>query len=226
MACRFPDKVKHPDKDSALAHIRSLYRNGKGSRTCTSRPPTDRCVARARTCRRSVAWALRVLWSNRAHLTRSARLRPTCLRHSAAYFPGPDIHTWEGHHGLMAGPVEQAVRSAVSPGQSLSTPSGRGTFSVARYTADKIVLLLGEKEAWTPIPWRALEEVPDLLRGRSWVPIGSTYSTHAVEGTLDGHLKGYIARATGGWVAVVLEIAGVIQIDRSRPARVKLTAGW
>jgi hypothetical protein len=30
MACRFPDKVKHPDKDSALAHIRSLYRNGKG----------------------------------------------------------------------------------------------------------------------------------------------------------------------------------------------------
>jgi hypothetical protein len=77
-----------------------------------------------------------------------------------------------------------------------------------------------------PIPWEALEEVPDLLRGRSWVPIGSTYSTHAAEGTLDGHLKGYIARATGGWIAVVLERAGVLEIDRSRPARVKLAAGW
>lgn len=131
-----------------------------------------------------------------------------------------------GHDGFMAGRVEQAVRSAVTPGHRLSTPSGRGTFSVARYTADKIVLLLGEKEAWTPIPWQALEEIPDLLRGRSWVPIGSTYSTEAVEGTLDGHLKGYIGRATGGWVAVVLEMAGVIQVDRSRPARVKLAAGW
>ena len=126
----------------------------------------------------------------------------------------------------MAGLVEQAVRSAVSPGQRLSTPSGRGTFSVARYPADKIVLLLGEKEAWTPIPWHALEAVPEFLRGRSWVPIGSTYSTQAIEGTLDGHLKGYIARSTGGWVAVVLEMAGVIQINRSRPARVKLLGGW
>lgn len=126
----------------------------------------------------------------------------------------------------MAGRVEQAVRSAVSPGQRLSTPSGKGNFTVARYTADKIVLLLGDKEAWTPIPWRALEAVPEFLRGRSWVLIGSTYSTQPSEGTLDEHLKGYIARATGGWVAVVLEMAGVIQINRSRPARVKLEAGW
>jgi hypothetical protein len=126
----------------------------------------------------------------------------------------------------MTGRVEQAVRSAVSPEERLNTPTGRGTFSVARYSVDKIVLLLGEKEAWTPIPWQALEEVPDLVRGRSWVPIGGTYSTHAVEGTLDGHLKGYIARATGGWVAVVLELAGVVEIDRSRPARVRLASGW
>ena len=96
---------------------------------------------------------------------------------------------------------------------------------MARYTADNIVLLLGEKEARTPIAWQALEEVPSLLQGRSWVPIGGTYSTEAVPGTLDGHLKGYLARATGGWVAVVLETAGVIEIDRSQPARVRLATG-
>lgn len=126
----------------------------------------------------------------------------------------------------MAGRVESAVRAAVSPGQRFSTPSGRGSPTVARYATDKMVLLLGDKEAWTPIPWEALEAVPALLRGRSWVPIGSIYSTTAIEGTLDGHLKGFVARATGGWVAVMLETAGVIDIDKSRPARVKLATGW
>lgn len=65
--------------------------------------------------------------------------------------------------------VEEAVRAAVSAGDRLTTPSGRGHFTVARYTADGLVLLLGEKEAWTPLPWSALEQVPDFLRGRGWV---------------------------------------------------------
>lgn len=112
------------------------------------------------------------------------------------------------------------------PGAPLQTPTGRGTFSVARYTSEGLVLLLGAKEAWTPLPWTALEEIPDFLRGRSWVRIGSTYSMDAIEGTLDAHLKRFLARATGGWVAVVLERAGVLEIDRSPPARIKLAAGW
>jgi hypothetical protein len=67
------------------------------------------------------------------------------------------------------------------------------------------VLLLGEKEAWTPLPWRAPEEVPDFLRGRGWVLIGSAYSTGSRQGSLDEHLKRFLKRATAGWVAVVLE---------------------
>ena len=118
------------------------------------------------------------------------------------------------------------MRAAVTPGEPLQTPTGRGTFSVTRYTTDGLVLLLGAKEAWTPLPWAAVEEIPDFLRGRAWVRIGSTYSTYAIEGTLDAHLKRFTARATGGWVAVVLERAGVLEIDRSAPARVKLAAGW
>ena len=57
---------------------------------------------------------------------------------------------------------------------------------------------------------------------REWVPIGSKYETTADARTLDGYLKGYMKRATAGWVAAVLERAGVIEIDRSRPARVRL----
>jgi hypothetical protein len=39
-------------------------------------------------------------------------------------------------------------------------------------------------------------------------------------------MKSFLKRATAGWVAVVLERAGVLVIDRSRPARVKLRQGW
>ena len=99
----------------------------------------------------------------------------------------------------MAGRVEAAVRAAVPIDLPLRTPSGRGRFTVTRYTTEGLVLLLGEKEAWTPLPWRALEEVPDLLRGRGWVRIRSVYSMESVAGTLDAHLKQYLARATAGW---------------------------
>jgi hypothetical protein len=114
----------------------------------------------------------------------------------------------------------------VSPGDRLATPSGRGQFTVARYTSDGLVLLLGEKEAWTPLPWPALEQVPDFLRGRGWVLIGSAYSTDSVPGTLDAHLKKFLKRATAGWVAVLLEKAGIVAVDRARPARLRLRPQW
>lgn len=126
----------------------------------------------------------------------------------------------------MAGPVQLAIRSAVPLGVSLQTPTRRGQFTVARYTPDGFVLLLGRKEAWTPLPWTAVEQIPGLLRGRGWIPIGGTYSTESTAGTLDAHLKRFLQRATAGWVAVVLEQAGVILLDRDRPASVKLADGW
>ena len=126
----------------------------------------------------------------------------------------------------MTGAVEDAVRGAVSPGDLLATPSGRGQFTIAEYTAYEIVLLLGEKQARTPLAWQALEQVPDFLRGRGWVLIGSVYSTGSTPGSLDAHLKAFLKRATAGWIAVVLEKAGVITMDRTRPARIKLRPGW
>jgi hypothetical protein len=126
----------------------------------------------------------------------------------------------------VTGSVENAVHGAVSPGDLLATPSGRAQFTVTEYTARGIVLLLGEKQGRTPLPWRALEQVPDFLRGRGWVPIGSSYSTDGTPGSLDAHLKTFLKTATAGWIAVVLEKAGVITVDRTRPARIKLRPGW
>jgi hypothetical protein len=126
----------------------------------------------------------------------------------------------------MTGMVEDAIRGAVTPGDVLATPSGRGHFSLAPFTTDDLVLLLGEQQWRTPLPWHALEEIPDFLRGRDWAPIGSLYSNDSLPGSLDEHLKNYERRATAGWVAVILEKAAVVQIDRVRPARIKLRPGW
>ena len=113
---------------------------------------------------------------------------------------------------IMAGRVEAAVRDSISPGDRLVTPSGRGQFTVARYPDDGLVLLLGEKEAWTPLPWKALDEVPGLLRGRGWVPIGGAYSVDSVPGTLDEHLKKFLRRATATGSAVRVSRHGRAQI--------------
>jgi hypothetical protein len=94
------------------------------------------------------------------------------------------------------------------------------------YTAGELVLLQGAAKARTPVRWCALEEVPDFLRGRGWVVIGSVYSADSPAGSLDEHLKRFVKTATAGRVAVVLERAAVLAVDRSRPARVKLSAGW
>jgi len=45
-------------------------------------------------------------------------------------------------------------------------------------------------------------------------------------GSLDEHLKRLLKRAAVGWIAVVLETAAAITIDRSRPALIKLRPGW
>jgi hypothetical protein len=81
------------------------------------------------------------------------------------------------------------------------------------------VLLLGTKEAWTPLSWQVMEGIPDFLRGRGWVAVGSLHSTESQLCSLDEYMKSFLKRATAGWVAVVLEKAGVLTMDRSRPAR-------
>ena len=87
-----------------------------------------------------------------------------------------------------------------------------------------VVLLLGVGQARTRLSWSCLEGIPDFLRGRGWVPVGSVYDTAGSPGTLDGYLKGCVRRATAGWVAVLLEAADLVELDRGRPTQVRLAA--
>lgn len=114
----------------------------------------------------------------------------------------------------MQGEVERRVREHVHVGQRLATPAQGKPFVVADMTSDALVLDLAEK--WrTPIPWTCLEGVVPFICARRSVLIGSKYETEGAEGTLDGYLKAFVNRATAGWVAAVLEVAGVVEIDRT-----------
>ena len=124
---------------------------------------------------------------------------------------------------MTRGPVEQAVRPRIHEGQVLHTPTRKAPFKVHRIDSIGVVLLLGRKEAQTRFTWPCLEGVvPFLQRHGGEAEIGGRYDTAPNRGTLDEHLKGFVNRATAGWVAALLEEAGVVEVIRERPARVWL----
>lgn len=99
-------------------------------------------------------------------------------------------------------------------------------FTVERFDQEALVLVFGEKETRTPMPWEALEGVPDLLRGRGWVPTTGSFAVGGDISTISGYLKQFFNRETANWVMVVLERAGVVELDRSRPITARLVPNW
>ena len=120
------------------------------------------------------------------------------------------------------GPVEIAIRSAVREGDRLNTPTQLKPFWVGKISGDGIVLELGEKRTATLFNWACLEGVLPFLKQHGRVPInGSGWSQRIVEGTLDGYLKPKVKRVTAGWIAALLERAGIVVIDKSHPAHIR-----
>lgn len=124
----------------------------------------------------------------------------------------------------MSGPVENAIRAHVIPGSRLPTPTGNATFLVHELREFELILLLGEKQTWTPLSWDCLEGTLSFLRGRAWVRVGANRDPSGDPATLDGYLKGCMTykRQTANYVAVLLERAGLVDVDRNRPASVRL----
>ena len=127
----------------------------------------------------------------------------------------------------MPGIVEVAMRNAVRPGMILHTPTHRKPFEVERLDSRGISLLLGKDRTRSVIPWQCLEGIPPYVHQKGGrVEIGGQYKVGARPGTLDAYLKAWVNRATAGWVAVVLETAGVLEITSDRPAQVRLLSGF
>ncbi|GMV85084.1 MAG: hypothetical protein AMXMBFR80_09410 [Dehalococcoidia bacterium] len=122
----------------------------------------------------------------------------------------------------MPGPVETAIRKAVHEGDVLGSVPRKAPFRVAALRSDALVLALGEQATLTPIPWEALEGVPAFLRGRGWVGIGARHSKDVDAELFDGYLQQFVRRSVGSYVPAVLERADIVEVDRKRPAAVKL----
>jgi hypothetical protein len=130
----------------------------------------------------------------------------------------------QDEEGPVPGSVEEAIRAHVRPGDRLPTPTGRAAFIVRDLDAGGVVVLLGAKQARNLLTWQCLEGIPGDLRGRGWVAIAASREVNGKPGTLDGYLKSWIKVQVANYVAVLLERARVVELDRGRPARVRLLA--
>ena len=104
---------------------------------------------------------------------------------------------------------------------TLETPSGR-QFKVTYIDSEKVIVVTGKKLTKMKIPASALEDVSDFLKGRGWVKIGAIHEI-SDEVSLDSFLKRFThGTSIASYVAPMLELAGIVEIDRRRPARIRL----
>lgn len=134
------------------------------------------------------------------------------------------VTTPEDLANRRSGVIESAIRKLVAPGAILHTVPARAPFEVRALSERALVLLFGRKKTRTNISWPCLESTMWLLTHGDWVEIRSVHDTTGVRGSLDGHLKanGGPRRTVGGYVAAVLEAARIVEVDSSRPARIRL----
>ena len=85
------------------------------------------------------------------------------------------------------------------------------------------MLLLGKGQHPARLSWGCLEGVvPFIERAGGDVRIGGQNDVEGIPGTLDEYLKEFTTTNTAGWVAALLEAAGIIEIIDGRPARVRV----
>ena len=115
-----------------------------------------------------------------------------------------------------------AVKGAVQVGERLRTPTGRGVFAIGEITNTHVTVLLGEQRTPTLVPWVVLDDALRQMSGRGWLLIGAIHTSDSPQGSFEELLKPALRRSTANYIAVLLERAGLLEIDRARPARVRV----
>lgn len=114
------------------------------------------------------------------------------------------------------------IADTIPIGSVLRTPSGNAEFTMSNIRSNEVVIEIGKKKAELRIPATCFEVVPDFLRDKGWIRISSTHGTANV-GTFDEYVQGFThGTSAASYVAPILEEAGIVEIDRSRPAKLRL----
>ena len=124
------------------------------------------------------------------------------------------------------GTIEAVIRTSLPTPCTLGSMARGAPFLVDEFTDEALVLVLGQGHR-TPIPWAALEATVATLPTGKWIPVGSTHSHEKRPGTFEALLaEHYSARSASSYVAVVLETAGIFELDRKRPVSLRLKPGF
>lgn len=122
----------------------------------------------------------------------------------------------------MSIPVIIKITSMIPIGSVLKTPSGRASFTLYHIDRSRVMIRTGKKGSIISIPAQCFEDIPNYLKNKGWVGIGATHG-YSDEETLDKFVKSYTkGTSAASYVAPILEICNIIEIDRGRPAEIKL----
>ena len=129
--------------------------------------------------------------------------------------------------------VFERITREIHSGMVLYTPVKRVKFKIDSIDAEKVVFSVGTKTL-IPIPRRCFDGIPAFLSGKGWVKIGPAYNKAQSE-TLQEHLDfvGWGAGSVGSdqkkshssdanYVASVLEYLKIVEVNHSRPSKVRL----
>ena len=105
----------------------------------------------------------------------------------------------------------------------LTTPSGRAFFAFYHIDGEKVIIKTNGG-TYIKLPSSCFEETPNFLRGRGWVKIGASHTApNSSNRTFDDFLKNRCQGvSTASYVATILEKADIVEIERGRPAKIRL----
>jgi len=116
------------------------------------------------------------------------------------------------------------LMSELVAGDKLGTPARSKEFTVEHISGAEVVLLIC-KGRETKIPAECLNGIPNFLRGKDWVEIGAIHDYNCKLGSLEDYINNSKPEKTsvGNYVASILEHAGIVDIDRKPPSKVRLS---
>ena len=117
--------------------------------------------------------------------------------------------------------VVQIVADAIPTDTEIETPSHHAKFKVRHYGISYVALEIGKGRA-IKIPIRCFEGSLDYLRGKGWIKIGAHHGS-SNEQTFDSYVKNFTSGiSAASYVAPMLEKAGIVEIEKGPPARIRL----
>ena len=114
----------------------------------------------------------------------------------------------------------ERILETLKEGLVLETPSGRAKFIIQRLNGEGVEITVG---AGLPIllPRNLWDSLASFLEGKGWVRIGSIHGK-AEKGTLDYFVQQFTnGRSAASYIAPILEKAGLVEISRSQPSRLR-----